>query len=233
MPILSLHNVSIAYGSLVAVEDVSFGVREGDFVCIVGANGSGKSTLVRAVLGLIPVSGGDVRLGTPQVAYVPQVERADREFPATVQEIVLTGTQRAGRRIPFYTARDKEDAREAMESLGIADLAKTQIGRLSGGQRQRVLLARAMCRSPRLLFLDEPCSGLDAATKRAFYATLARLHRERDTAVVMVSHDLDDVATHADRVAVMARSLVFLGDVEEWKKGAWRQGVFGAEEARR
>ncbi|NLL36474.1 MAG: ABC transporter ATP-binding protein [Fretibacterium sp.] len=217
--VLRFRNVSVAYGSLLALEDVSLDVLQGEFLCIVGANGSGKSTLLRAALGLIPLSGGSIQLALSrgQTAYVPQLEQADPNFPATVREIVLTGAQRKGHGIPFYSRRDKRGAQETMESLNIAHLADVQIGRLSGGQRQRVLLARALCRSPELLFLDEPCSGLDSETRFGFYKNLASLHRARRTTIVMVSHDLREVATCADRVAVLARRLVFSGPVADWR----------------
>ena len=222
--LLALSRVSIAYGPLVAVEDVSFGVAEGEFFCIVGANGSGKSTLIRGILGLTPLKSGRIELGAglEGTAYVPQAEGADRDFPATVWEIVLTGTQRRGRRIPFYTRADRSAAAAALAAFEISDLANRRIGKLSGGQMQRVLLARAMCRDPELLILDEPCSGLDTDSKLAFYGLLAQLHRERQTTIVMVSHDLDEVAAHATRVAVMARRLLFAGPVEAWRGGGWR-----------
>lgn len=217
--ILSLHDVSIAYGSLVAVEDVSFEVREGDFTCVVGANGSGKSTLLRGILGLVPLSRGtvDIDPGRERVSWVPQGEAGERNFPATVREVVLSGTQRKGRRFPFYTKSDREAADKSMRLFGIDALADRQIGKLSGGQRQRAMLARAMSRDPSLLFLDEPCAGLDAETKDAFYATLRRLNRERRLTVVMVTHDLGDVENCATRVVVLARRPVFVGDVEAWR----------------
>ena len=168
---------------------------------------------------MIPLAGGRVALetGPDGAVYVPQVEGADRDFPATVWEIVLTGTQRRGRRIPFYTRSDKEAAKAALSAFEISDLAGRRIGKLSGGQMQRVLLARAMCRGPKLLLLDEPCSGLDADSRRGFYELLARLNRERRTTIVMVSHDLDEVAARASRVAVMARRLLFMGTPDAWR----------------
>lgn len=228
---LALSHVSIAYGSTVAVEDVSLDVSEGEFLCIVGANGSGKSTLIRGILGLTPLAGGRIELetGLEGTAYVPQIEGADRDFPATVREIVLTGTQRRGRRVPFYSRADKAAAAEALSAFEIADLADRRIGKLSGGQMQRVLLARAMCRDPKLLFLDEPCSGLDADSRRGFYDLLTRLHRERRTTIVMVSHDLDEVAARATRVAVMARRLLFVGPPEAWRGGDWKASLLGPE----
>ena len=137
----------------------------------------------------------------------------------------MTGTQRRGWRIPFYTRADKEAATAALSAFEISDLAGRRIGKLSGGQMQRVLLARAMCRGPKLLLLDEPCSGLDADSRRGFYELLARLNRERRTTIVMVSHDLDEVAARASRVAVMARRLLFVGTPDAWRSGAWKASI--------
>jgi zinc transport system ATP-binding protein len=219
--LLSLKDVTIAYDSVVAVEDVSFNVEKGDFFCVVGANGSGKSTLIRGILGLEPLLRGTVSFGVDRdrVSWVPQVEAADRDFPATVREIVLTGTQKRGGLVFFYTAADRRNADAAMEFFEIEDLAGRRIGELSGGQHRRMMLARAMCRDPDLLLLDEPCSGLDADAKRAFYDWLNRLHDERGATIVMVSHDLDEVELRATRIAVLDRRLVFLGDAGEWTRG--------------
>jgi zinc transport system ATP-binding protein len=223
MPILTVEDVSVSYGSVVALEDVSFEVGEGEFFCVVGANGSGKSTLIRGILGLTPLTRGTAGFSVERerVSYVPQFETADRDFPATVREIVLTGTQRKGWRIPFYTKEDRRATEEALSFFGIEALGSSQIGELSGGQRQRAMLARAMCRNPALLFLDEPCVGLDADAKKAFYAMLTEWNRRRKVTVLMVSHDLGDVETHADRVAVLARKLVFLGTADSWGTSGW------------
>ncbi|MDR1378059.1 MAG: ABC transporter ATP-binding protein [Synergistaceae bacterium] len=218
MPVLTVENLSVSYGSVLALEDISFKVEEGEFFCVVGANGSGKSTLIKGILGLIPLAKGTAVFSVERerISYVPQSETADRDFPATVREIVLTGTQKTGWRLPFYTKEDRRAADEALSFFGIEALGSCQIGELSGGQRQRALLARAMCRNPALLFLDEPCAGLDANAKKAFYAMLADWNRQRKVTVVMVSHDLDDVKTYADRVAVLARKLLFLGGASSW-----------------
>jgi zinc transport system ATP-binding protein len=226
LPVLTVENISVSYGSVLALEDVSFQVDEGEFFCVVGANGSGKSTLIKGILRLTPLSKGTVAFSVERerVSYVPQFETADRDFPATVREIVLTGTQKKGWRIPFYTKEDYRAVEEALSFFGIEALGSSQIGELSGGQKRRALLARAMCRKPALLFLDEPCAGLDMDAKKAFYAMLAEWNRRRKVTVVMVSHDLGDVATYADRVAVLDRKLVFLGPAGSWPPESWTPG---------
>ena len=218
MAILTFDDVTIVYDSLPAVEKVSFGVNEGEFFCIAGANGSGKSTLLKAALGLVPLNGGTIgfAVARERISYVPQINTGERNFPATVREIVMTGTQRQGHRLPFHTQADRNAAEEAMALFEIADLAGTQIGKLSGGQQQRVMLARAMCRRPSLLILDEPCSALDSDTQNIFYATLKRLNRENRLSIVMVSHDFKGMETCADRIAVLDRKLIFLGNIADW-----------------
>ena len=219
MTILELDGVTLAYGSVVAVEDVSLKIDSGDFACITGANGSGKSTLLKAVLGLVPLTRGTIRMEIPRekAAYVPQAENAERDFPASVREVVLTGAQRTGRRFPLYTEKDRAAVERSMKRFEIAHLAEKQIGALSGGQYQRVMLARAMCRDPEILFLDEPCAGLDEEAGKDFRSLLAKLHGTRKVTIVMVTHDPDEIETFATRVVVLARKLLFCGDTGGWR----------------
>ena len=207
--ILSISGVSIAYDNekRFAVEDVSFDVDYGEYVCLIGSNGSGKSTLLKGIVGLVPVTKGNVVWDiTPnQFAYMAQTNMIDRQFPATVREIVLSGTQESGRRLPFYTKRDKEKAAKAMEDFEIMPLAGRRIGDLSGGQQQRVLLARAFCADPKLLILDEE-----------FYKLLSRCNKERHVTIVMASHDMEQVETYASRVIIMNQTMEFDGSVKEW-----------------
>ena len=218
--ILSISGVSTAYDNekRFAVEDVSFDVDYGEYVCLIGSNGSGKSTLLKGIVGLVPVTKGNVVWDiTPnQFAYMAQTNMIDRQFPATVREIVLSGTQESGRRLPFYTKRDKEKAAKAMEDFEIMPLAGRRIGDLSGGQQQRVLLARAFCADPKLLILDEPCAGLDPVITEEFYKLLSRCNKERHVTIVMASHDMEQVETYASRVIIMNQTMEFDGSVKEW-----------------
>ena len=204
MELLKVENVSIAYDHErdFAVENVSFSVRDGEYICIVGSNGSGKSTLIKGIAGLIGVSRGSIHRPLPieGYAYLSQNHMIDKDFPATVAEVVLSGTQKQGKRLPFYTRSDRKTAAQVMAMMGIDEFAGRRIGNLSGGQQQRVLLARAFCRDPKLLLLDEPCAGLDPAMTREFYGILDRLNREKHIAVLMVSHDLEQVRQYAHRV---------------------------------
>ena len=218
--ILDIDHVSIAYdrSQEYAVEDVSFSVHRGEYVCLSGSNGSGKSTLMKSIVGLVPISKGSVNLKiVPDAfAYMGQINQIEKGFPATVWEVVLSGTQKREKRLPFYTKKDKETARQAMETFDILPMANRRIGNLSGGQQQRVLLARAFCRHPELLILDEPCAGLDQKITEEFYDILDRLNKENGVTILMASHDMAQVGSYASRVIVMNQKMEFDGDANEW-----------------
>lgn len=218
--LLKVDHVSVAYDreKEYAVEDVSFTVRQGEYVCLIGSNGTGKSTLMKSIVGLVPVSEGKIQLNIPHeaFAYMGQVNAIEKSFPATVEEVVLSGTQKAGRRLPFYTKEDRATAKAAMEAFEITPLMRRRIGNLSGGQQQRVLLARAFCRNPKLLILDEPCAGLDEQITEEFYALLDRLNKKNGVTILMASHDMTQVSTYASRVIVMHHRMIFDGDAQEW-----------------
>lgn len=198
---LNLKNAVIKYGDITAINDVSLEVHSGEMIFITGANGSGKSTLTRGIAGLLPLYSGTLERAS-RMGYVPQVEEADRNFPAHVQEIVMTGTQRPGRL--FYGHEDRRRAHDAMNELGVLELAEREIRELSGGQLRRVFLARALCGEPELLLLDEPCAGLDAESHEVLFGVLGRV-LSRGCAVVMVTHDSSDLeGIHASRVITLS-----------------------------
>jgi zinc transport system ATP-binding protein len=220
MSILEVRDVSIIYSDdgRVAVEHASFKIEPGEYACVIGSNGSGKSTLVKGIVGLVQVTAGEIfhQLAPEEIAYLSQVTDIERDFPATVREVVLTGMQKAARRFPFYTKEDRAKAYEAMMTLGITDLADYRIGNLSGGQKQRVLLARALCRHPKLLILDEPCAGLDPAITAEFYELIHTINKEQGVTILMVSHDLEQVEKYADHVIMMNQTVEFDGDHDAW-----------------
>ena len=222
MKLLEVKNVSIAYegDKNYAVEDVSFNIEDGEYVCLIGSNGSGKSTLMKGIVGLVPVTKGQINkeIAPEACAYMGQVNMIDKDFPATVWEIVYSGTQKRGRRLPFYSKKDKATAKEAMDTFEINELADRRIGNLSGGQQQRVLLARAFCRNPKLLILDEPCAGLDPVITEEFYRLLSQLNKTRHMTILMASHDMEQVASYASRVIVMNQTKEFDGSIAQWKE---------------
>ena len=218
MQILKAEDLTIAYGTVVAVKEVNFSVSEGEYVCVVGSNGSGKSSLIKGILGLVPISAGKLEFSIPMenVAYLPQVNLAERDFPATVMEVVMTGTQKKAKRLPFYSKKDVEAAEKALDTLHIQDLKNKRIGQLSGGQQQRALLARALCREPKMLILDEPCAGLDPHITQEFYSMISDLNHTKGITLIMVSHDMDQVKKNAKRVLEINQTLKFDGHVDDW-----------------
>ena len=199
--VMRVRNVTLGYDREPVVKNISFELRRGENLCLVGANGSGKSTLIKGILGLIPLRGGEIILpaGLRHVAYLAQIHTTDRDFPATVREIVLSGTQVSGKRLPFYTRQDR--------------------------RQQRVLLARALAREPEVLILDEPCSALDPEITQELYALFDQLRRDMSLSMLLSTHDWDYVARSADRVLELKREVEFLGAPEEWlrRKGSGRE----------
>jgi len=213
-------NVTLGYEGQSVLAGLDLTVRAGDYLCIVGDNGSGKSTLLRGLLGLLaPMEGSIVRapeLADGNLGYLPQQTRAQRDFPATVFEVVLSGClNRKGSRF-FYSAAQKSQALMNMGKLGVLELKNKCYRDLSGGQQQRVLLARALCAAGRLLILDEPITGLDPAAAQDLYKTLSYLNRKEGMAIVMVTHDLKAALQSARSVLHVGRSAHFLGSVEEY-----------------
>ena len=186
---LRLAHAVIKYGDSAVINDVSICASPGEIIFITGSNGSGKSTLTKGIAGLLPLSSGELTR-TKRMSYVPQFEEADKNFPARVNEIVLTGRQRPGKL--FYTHDDRTAAMNAMCELGIDSLADNEIRTLSGGQLRRVFLARAICGEPELLLLDEPCAGLDAESHEVLFSLLRKL-LSNGCAVLMVTHDISDI----------------------------------------
>ena len=204
MTLLTCEHLCLGYNGREIVHDLDFSVEAGDYLCIVGENGAGKSTLMRTILGLQPPLSGSVRFGaglTPgRIGYLPQQTVVQRDFPASVGEIVLSGCQgRCGKR-PFYRREDKALARKMMEKLGLTDLQRRCYRELSGGQQQRVLLARALCAAGTVLLLDEPVTGLDPVVAAELYRVIQDLNQEDGVTILMISHDISAAVRYAGRI---------------------------------
>ncbi len=200
-----LKNAVIKYSDKIAINDVSLDAKSGEMIFITGANGSGKSTLTKGIAGLINLSSGSLER-TQRMSYVPQFEEADRNFPAKVREIVITGRMRNGKF--FYNNNDTEQANSAMMKLGIYELADREIKTLSGGQLRRVFLARALCGEPELLLLDEPCAGLDAESHKILFEAINKVLSNGCT-VLMVTHDNSDLdGIKASRVITLSNGKI-------------------------
>ena len=222
MALIKCKNVSIGYEGQTVVKDLDFQIAPGDYLCIVGENGSGKSTLVRSLLGLKNVEKGQIIYGDglkqTEIGYLPQQTDVQKDFPASVYEVVRSGRLNSRGFHPFYTAADRKAAVEKMDLLGIRDLARQCFRDLSGGQKQRVLLARALCATKSLLLLDEPVTGLDPIVTGEFYQLIRRINRESGIAVVMVSHDIESAVKDASHILHLQETALFFGTTEEYKR---------------
>ena len=223
-PQIICEDLKLGYGANILVEHLFFTVGKGDYLCIVGENGVGKSTLLRTILGLQEPLAGTIILSDGilrrEIGYLPQQTVVQRDFPASVREVVLSGCQgRCGLR-PFYNREEKQIAKNAMEQLEIIPLARTCYRDLSGGQQQRVLLARALCASDKMLVLDEPVSGLDPKMAETMYRLVERINRERGITVIMISHDVQEAIPYATHILHMGREY-FFGTSEEYRKSEY------------
>ena len=212
-PQLTCQDLSLGYEGREILGHLSFSVNAGDYLCIVGENGSGKSTLMKAILGLhTPLSGEIVAgdgLKRSEIGYLPQQSAVQRDFPASVREIVLSGCQgRCGLR-PFYNRAEKRLAADNMEKLGLTPLARRCYRELSGGQQQRVLLARALCATRKLLLLDEPVSGLDPIVTAELYRLIAELNAKDGITVIMISHDISAALRYATHILHIGDRIFF------------------------
>ncbi len=215
---LTCQNLTLGYEGHVVAKDIEFTVNAGDYLCIVGENGSGKSTLMKTILGLQPPLSGTILTGDDlkqtEIGYLPQQTEVQRDFPASVWEIVLSGCQsRMGLR-PFYRASEKALAKKNMERMHVTDLAKKCYRELSGGQQQRVLLARALSATQKCLLLDEPVSGLDPKVTAEMYELIQHLNKEGIT-VIMISHDIQAAIKYASHILHVS-STPFFGTTEQY-----------------
>ena len=210
---LTCQNLCVGYDGRPVLQGLNFEVFAGDYLCIVGENGSGKSTLMKTILGLqMPISGriltGD-GLRKNEIGYLPQQTQVQKDFPASVREIVLSGCQgRCGSR-PFYGKDEKRLAADAMEKMRITGLAGRCYRELSGGQQQRVLLARALCATRKMLLLDEPVSGLDPKVTAEMYELIEALNQEDGITVIMISHDLSAALRYASHILHIGEAVFF------------------------
>ena len=227
-PIIKCEHTDFGYENHDAVIDLNLEIYPGDYLCVVGENGSGKSTLIKGMLGLLKPTGGSLsvadELKRGGIGYLPQQTAAQKDFPATVQEVVLSGTlSRRGNR-PFYSRAERKLAAHNLERLGIEHLKQKCYRERSGGQQQRVLIARALCATEQLLILDEPITGLDPSAIQDFYHLIKKLNKEDGITIIMVSHDIGNVISQANKILHLHRRVVFCGTAE-----AYRQSVAGKE----
>lgn len=230
MKLLKCKNITIAYENSIAVKNVTFSVEQGDYLCILGENGSGKSSLIKGILGIEKLKSGEVILADnmkkQDIGYLPQQTIIQKDFPASVYEVVLSGCLNHKKGYPFYTKEQKQIAQENMKKLNIDSIKNESYRELSGGQQQRVLLARALCATRRMLILDEPISGLDPKVTKQMYRVIKEVNTQGIT-IIMVSHDVQFAIQHANKIIHMTNKLEFFGTTEEYKKSKIGQTFLG------
>lgn len=220
MSLLTCENATFAYEGRTVLRNISFNVEKGDYLAVVGENGAGKTTLIKGLLGLKEPVSGNLSYGwgleSDQIGYLPQQTDIQRDFPASVREVVLSGClNRLGGKA-FYTRELKKLADDRLELLEIASLGNRCYRELSGGQQQRVLLARALCATRTLLILDEPVTGLDPVIARGLYDILREIRRKEEITVIMVSHDVRGAVEEADHILHIAGEVKFFGTTEDY-----------------
>lgn len=218
MSLIEIKNLTLGYNNKPVIKNISFNIEENDFICVVGPNGSGKSTLIKGILGLIEPMKGKIKFNDLKktfIGYMPQELAVDKNFPASVFEIVLSGQlNRLGIK-PFYTKKQKEKVIEALKLLKIENLKNKNFPDLSGGQRQKVLLARSILATNKLLILDEPSNNLDYKSKIELYEIVKKLNKEKNIAVIMITHDLDHNNLIGNKILSL-RDEIFFGSTEEF-----------------
>jgi len=220
-PLIECKDLVLGYENSIIVADVNLSIYSGDYLCIVGDNGSGKSTLIKGFLGLLkPLKGSisvDKDLQAKSIGYLPQQNPSSGDFPATIFEVVLSGClSRRGIR-PFYSNKEKNLALQNLDRLNISSLKTQRFCSLSGGQKQRVLIARALCATDKLLILDEPTTGLDPSTTIELYQIVKDLNENYGVAIIMVSHDVQNIITHAKNILHLRHKPLFYGTADDYR----------------
>lgn len=232
-PLIQCSHADFGYENQDAVVDVTMEVNSGDYIGIVGENGSGKSTLMKGLLGLLKPTAGTIsvsdELKRSGIGYLPQQTAAQKDFPATVGEVVLSGCLSRRGSKPFYSKKEKELAEKNMERLGVTELAGQCYRDLSGGQQQRALIARALCATDKLLILDEPITGLDPSAIMEFYEIVKKLNRREGVAILMVSHDIGNVVKQAGKILHLKREVLFYGTTKEYVTSSAGRVYLGGE----
>ncbi len=222
-------DLAVGYDGKAVAEHIGLCVDTGDYLCILGENGAGKSTLMKTLLHLLPPVSGKIYLEgmrADEIGYLPQQTQVQRDFPASVREVVLSGCLNGCGWRPFYSKKQKARCAEAIGLLGLGPLAGRCYRELSGGQQQRVLLARALCASRKMLLLDEPVAGLDVVASKEMYQTIDELNQKHGITVIMISHDIAAALQYAGKILYVGKE-IFFGTKEQFLSGGFAQHTFG------
>lgn len=218
---IRLENVSVNYGQVEAIKDITFDIKENDFLGIIGPNGGGKSTLIKALLGQVPLTSGKIEINPKKnIGYVPQFAEFDQSFPISVYEVIMSGLmKRKSLFFKAYSASEQNEANELMKKLDILELKSKQIGELSGGQLQKVLVARAMISKPGILLLDEPTASLDVQVKKEIYSILQNLSHE--VTILIITHDIAEIFSFVKCVAYINKTLHYHGNDSKMRRNVF------------
>lgn len=239
-PIITFQQATFGFPGVIALQDISLDILEGEYVGIIGPNGSGKTTLCRAMLGLMPPLKGTLQIfdcscdelrchHRARIGYLPQKGKIDQNFPITVLEAVMMGRYGALGLFRRPGKQDREIAMNSLENVGMQDHWNTPLGHLSGGQQQRVLIARALAQQPQVLLLDEPTTGIDIVTQHSVLDLIKRLHRDLGLTVLLVTHDINMIRAHVDRLVLLKTTLFAAGPPDEVLKTDVLQQVYGKD----
>ena len=220
--LIKCNNISLSYDGVDVLKDISFSIYDDDYLCIVGENGSGKSTLIKCLLGIKKADKGEIMMNGglkhSDIGYLPQQTSIQKGFPATVEEVVISGCLSSRGYRPFYSKKEKQTAEMNLKRLGILDLRKRCYRELSGGQQQRVLLARALCAAKKLILLDEPVTGLDPVAINELYNLIGELNQLDKITIIMVSHDIQNLLRNTKHVLHLNESSAYYGSVNDYLK---------------
>lgn len=230
MDLINVKDLCFSYNGKIAVDKLNFNVEDGDYLCIIGENGAGKSTLVKGLLNLNQPTKGKIHMNDilklNEIGYLPQQTQIQKDFPADVFEIVLSGCLNKLKWRPFYTKKEKALANEKIEQLNLTDLKHRCYKELSGGQQQRVLLARALCSTKKLLILDEPSSGLDPLVTESLYELIYKINKEQKLTIIMISHDIPNVLKYSNKILHLQTKQLFFGTTKEYLNSSFEQKYF-------
>lgn len=238
--IIETKSVCVHYGQSEVIKDISFAIEKGDFVGLAGPNGAGKTTLIKAILGLVPISKGDIKLfgnakekfnDWGKIGYLPQRFSAiNALFPATVDEVVILGLLSQKKLPKRIIKNDQKIIDEILQELGISDLKKRMLSELSGGQQQKVLLARALVSKPEVLIFDEPSTALDPESRESFFRLIRRLNKQNGVAVILITHDTGYIGQYANKLLYMDKNLIYFGEFSEFCQSEKMNSYFGKYE---
>ena len=216
MPKIKFENVCLGYDGKTILENIDFEINSGDYLCIVGENGAGKTTVVKALAGINKPYGGCIKSDFKKVGYLPQQTTLQKDFPASVYEVILSGCINNHPCIPFYLKKDKLLCRQAAEKMEVDSLLKNSFSELSGGQKQRVLLARALCAAGNLLIMDEPAAGLDPIITNELYDQVLEINKKSKMTIVMISHDIEAATKYASHILHISNGSYWFGTTSEY-----------------